>query len=455
MPADSVTVIGGGLAGSEAAFQLALRGVKVTLFEMRPAVASPAHHTGDLAELVCSNSFKADAGGRPSAASMLKGECAALGSLILACARATAVGAGTALAVDRQRFASLVTRTVSSHPDIHVVREEAVTVPDGHVIVTTGPLTSERFSEQLDSLVGPGRLAFFDAAAPIVDASTIDDEVRFAASRYDKGGGADYLNCPMDREGYDAFIEALVGAERVERREFETDDLFQACQPIEEVARAGRDAPRHGALKPVGLTDPRTGGRPWAVLQLRAEDRHSSALNLVGCQTNLTFPEQLRVFRLVPGLEAAEFLRFGVMHRNTFIDSPRLLRGDLALREHPRVRIAGQLAGTEGYLEAAATGLLAALGAYADLTGVPAPDLPSVTALGALVRYATDPLADPYQPMHVNFGLLPPLDPEVRERSARHAAFVERGATAVADFVRRRSDLGIEAAVRGAQAVSE
>jgi methylenetetrahydrofolate--tRNA-(uracil-5-)-methyltransferase len=441
---DRVTVIGGGLAGCEAAFQLAARGAPVDLFEMRPAVPSPAHHTGQLAELVCSNSFKAEIGGRPSATVMLKSEMDALGSLILSCARATAVPAGTALAVDRERFSAAVTAALEPFPRLRIVRQEVTRIPEGAVIVATGPLTSSGFEPALSALTGEERLAFFDAAAPVVDGSTIDRSVCFGASRHGKGGSDDYLNCPLEREEYNRFIDALVAAERVVPREFESSDLFQACQPIEETARAGREAARFGAMKPVGLIDPATGRRPWAVVQLRPENRDGGAYNLVGFQTNLAFAEQRRIFRTIPGLARAEFLRYGVMHRNTFVDAPRLLGPDLSLRAHPRVRVAGQLSGTEGYLEAAATGLLAALSVHAAGIGAKLPVLPPETALGALVTYATDPATSPYQPMHVNFGILPPLDPPVRHRLERHEAIVRRGGDAMRRFLAERTDLGID-----------
>jgi methylenetetrahydrofolate--tRNA-(uracil-5-)-methyltransferase len=424
-----VTVIGGGLAGSEAAFQLGVRGLAVRLIEMRPTAAAPAHHTDGLGELVCSNSFKSD--DPATAAGMLKRELAALGSVVLACARATAVPAGGALAVDRNAFSSLLTKTVASLPAVEIVRQEAASIPDGDVIVATGPLTSGSLEKALSALVGEQRLAFFDAAAPIVDATTVGPDVCFAASRYDKGGSADYLNCPMDRERYESFIDELLAARRVHAKEFESADLFQACQPVEEIARRGRDALRFGPLKPVGLTDPATGRRPWAVVQLRPENRERTAFNLVGFQTNLAFEEQRRVFRLIPGLENAEFLRYGVMHRNTFLDAPRLLTGDLALRSNPHVRIAGQLAGTEGYLEAAAGGLVAALGLVRTARSESHVVLPPETALGSLLAYATDPETSPYQPMHVNFGLLPPLPVPVRGKRERYAAYAERGDAAL------------------------
>jgi methylenetetrahydrofolate--tRNA-(uracil-5-)-methyltransferase len=442
---EQVTVIGGGIAGCEAAFQLAARGVPVRLLEMRPGTSSPAHHTGGLAELVCSNSLKStDAA---SAAGMLKAELATLGSVVLACAYATAVPAGAALAVDRAEFSAAIER-VLAHAGIRVEREEASALPEGPVIVATGPLTSPGLEGPLATLLGSERLAFFDAAAPIVDGATVDLSACFAASRYGKGDGADYLNCPLDRDEYEAFATELVAADRVVLRDFETPDLFQACQPAEEVARRGADALRFGAMKPVGLTDPRTGRRPWAVVQLRPEDRHGRAYNLVGMQTNLTFGEQRRVLRMVPGLHAAEFLRYGVMHRNTFVDAPRLLTRTLGVRGDERVRIAGQLSGTEGYLEAAAGGLVAALGLLSFARGADGPVLPAVTAFGALLAYATDPATESYQPMHVNLGILPPLDPPVRDKGERKTAYAARGLAAIEGFVAARSDLDFEKARR-------
>jgi len=430
---ERITVIGAGLAGTEAAWQLAEHGVPVTLCEMRPATMGPAHRTADAAELVCSNSFK---GTDPSSATgTLKRELDALGSLIMRLARATSVPAGAALAVDRERFARAATEHLTSHPLIELVRREVTTIPEGRVIVATGPLTSPPMEEALSSLLGPERLAFFDAAAPIVDATTIDLDIAFAASRYGKGGGADYLNCPMTESEYQAFREALVSARRVAAHEFEQADLFQACQPIEEVARTGIDALRYGALKPVGLTDPRTNERPWAVVQLRPENAARTAYNLVGFQTNLAFPEQRRVFRMIPGLQDAEFLRYGVMHRNTFVDAPTSLDATLALRCEPRIRLAGQITGTEGYLEAAGSGLLAALNTVAELRTLPHVVLPKTTALGSLVAYATDPLTTGYQPMHVNWGLVPPLDPPVRGKRNRYATYASRAEADLAELL--------------------
>lgn len=436
--AEGVSIIGGGLAGSEAAWQLAVRGIPVRLFEMRPGVMTPAHHSGDLAELVCSNSLKSE--DVTTAAGLLKFELDTLGSLVVQVARKTKVAAGSALAVNRDEFSRELTAMVSAHPLIAVVREQVTQLPEGYVIVATGPLTSEAFEPVLTKLVGEERLSFFDAAAPIVDAQSIDTSIVFPASRYDKGGGADYLNAPFNREEYDAFYDELVGAQKANTKEFSRRELFQACQPVEEVGRTGRDALRYGALKPVGLTDPRDGGRPWAVVQLRSENQARTAYNLVGFQTNLTFGEQERVFRLIPGLQNAEFLRFGVMHRNTFIDAPRLLDATLALQGEPRVRFAGQLTGTEGYAEAAASGLLAALNTWAAMNGAPPIVLPETTALGSLMAYATDPETRPYQPMHVNFGIIPPLDERVKGKRERYAAYSERARKALSQWIAARGD---------------
>lgn len=434
-----VTVVGGGLAGCECACQLADRGIPVTLHEMRPQTASPAHHTASLAELVCSNSFKST---RPdSAAGLLKEELSRMGSVLVSCARTAAVPAGGALAVDRARFSRLVEEQVAARPSIEVVRGEVRDVPEGPCVIAAGPLCSPALSERLLALVGGDALSFFDAAAPIVDASTLDMDVLFTQSRYGEAGGGDYLNAPLDRDEYEAFIDALVGAERVVLRDFERRDLFQACQPAEEVARTGRDAIRFGAMKPVGLTDPRTGRRPWAAVQLRAENAERSAYNLVGFQTNLTFAEQRRVFRMIPGLENAEFFRYGVMHRNTFVDSPRVLDATFRV-PGTRVRLAGQITGTEGYTEAIASGLLAALNTFADLAGADPVALPRTGALGSLVAYATDPATEGYQPMHANFGLVPPLsDGRRRSKRDRYAAYAERALADLDAYLAARPDL--------------
>ena len=434
-----VTVVGGGLAGCECACQLADRGIPVTLHEMRPQTASPAHHTASLAELVCSNSFKST---RPdSAAGLLKEELSRMGSVLVSCARTAAVPAGGALAVDRARFSRLVEEQVAARPSIEVVRGEVRDVPEGPCVIAAGPLCSPALSERLLALVGGDALSFFDAAAPIVDASTLDMDVLFTQSRYGEAGGGDYLNAPLDRDEYEAFIDALVGAERVVLRDFERRDLFQACQPAEEVARTGRDAIRFGAMKPVGLTDPRTGRRPWAAVQLRAENAERSAYNLVGFQTNLTFAEQRRVFRMIPGLENAEFFRYGVMHRNTFVDSPRVLDATFRV-PGTRLRLAGQITGTEGYTEAIASGLLAALNTVADLAGADPVALPRTGALGSLVAYATDPATEGYQPMHANFGLVPPLsDGRRRSKRDRYAAYAERALADLDAYLATRPDL--------------
>ena len=431
-----IMIIGGGLAGCEAAWTLVQRGIPVILHEMRPGAMSPAHHTGQLAELVCSNSFKSQ---DPStAAGLLKHELRRLGSIVLHTAEHTAVPAGAALAVDRDLFSGAITAALASHPLVEIVREEVAIIPtDRAVIVAAGPLPSERLLEALVQLTGGDHLSFFDAAAPIVEAAALDRRHIFAASRWGKGEGSDYLNIPLTREQYEEFVARLVAAERVEMRDFEQRELFQACQPVEEIARRGVDALRYGALKPIGLTDPITGTRPWAVVQLRQENAAQSAYNLVGFQTNLTFAEQRRVFGSLPGLSEDAFVRFGVMHRNAFIDAPRMLTPTLALRDAPLVRIAGQLSGSEGYLEAAATGLIAALDVVAQLRGESLTPPPTTTALGSLLAYMTDPGTRPYQPMHVNFGIIPPLAERVRGKRERYAAYSQR---AVEDLERFLTD---------------
>lgn len=435
-----MNIIGAGLAGSEAALQLAQRGVHVRLFEMRPETETDVHRGGDCAELVCSNSLKST---KPeSAAGILKAELAALGSQLIAAAGRCRVDAGGALAVDRDEFSADVTSMVKENPYIEY-RVMCVSNPldaclgaADATILATGPLTSDALAQWLVDKTGSDNLAFFDAAAPVVMADSLDMDVLFRQSRYEQDAPGDYLNAPFDKESYDAFIAQLVAADRVIKRDFETKDLFQACQPIEEIARKGADAPRFGTCKPVGLTDPATGHRPWAAVQLRAENAQGTAYNLVGFQTNLTFGEQKRVFRMIPGLQNAEFARYGVMHRNTFIQAPRLLDRDLRLRgvDAP-VYVAGQLSGTEGYCEAIASGLMCALFVYAQLQGMQAPLLPVETAFGALLDYATDPATQDYQPMHVNFGILKPLDQHIRNKGVRYAAYAERGSRAMEGYV--------------------
>ena len=435
-----MNIIGAGLAGSEAALQLAQRGVHVRLFEMRPETETDVHRGGDCAELVCSNSLKST---KPeSAAGMLKAELAALGSQLIAAAGRSRVDAGGALAVDRDEFSADVTSMVKENPYIEYrvmcvsdPLDASLGVADA-TILATGPLTSDALAQWLVDKTGSDNLAFFDAAAPVVMADSLDMDVLFRQSRYEQDAPGDYLNAPFDKESYDAFIAELVAADRVIKRDFETKDLFQACQPIEEIARKGADAPRFGTCKPVGLTDPATGRRPWAAVQLRAENAQGTAYNLVGFQTNLTFGEQKRVFRMIPGLQNAEFARYGVMHRNTFIQAPSLLDRDLRLRgiDAP-VYVAGQLSGTEGYCEAIASGLMCALFVYAQLQGMQAPLLPVETVFGALLDYATDSATQDYQPMHVNFGILKPLDQHIRNKGMRYAAYAERGSRAMEGYV--------------------
>lgn len=436
-----VTVIGGGLAGSECALTLADHGIAVRLIEMRPVATTEAHQTDHLAELVCSNSLKSTR--HDSAAGLLKEELDALGCHLLKYAREASVPAGGALAVDRDIFSAEVERQIAARPTIEVERKEVLEIPEqGTVVIAAGPLCSEGLAQCVERLVGSTRLAFYDAAAPIVDTASLNMDILFAQSRYDKGEGADYLNAPMDKEQYETFVTELVGAQRVILRDFERRDLFQACQPVEEVARTGKDALRFGALKPVGITDPKTGHRPWAVVQLRAEDRECRAYNLVGFQTNLTFPEQRRVFGLIPGLEQAQYFRYGVMHRNTFIDAPHALDASLALKKDRRVRFAGQITGTEGYVEAMATGHLCALGIIANMAGQEFESLPSDTALGSLIAYATDPNTMDYQPMHVNFGLVPSLDVKGKiGKRERYGLYADRALASLNDWINRNTHL--------------
>lgn len=434
-----VTVVGGGLAGCECACQLADRGIRVKLYEMRPLTTSPAHHTDRLAELVCSNSLKSLR--IDSAAGLLKEELVRMGSVLLGCARRASVPAGGALAVDRERFSVFVEDEIARRSAIDVIREEVQELPSGPCVIAAGPLCSPALSQSVLDRVGGSALSFFDAAAPIVDASTIDRSIVFSQSRYEDPGSGDYLNAPFTKDEYEAFITELVGAERVVLKDFERKDLFQACQPAEEVARTGLDAIRFGAMKPVGLIDPRTGKRPWAAVQLRSENAHRTAYNLVGFQTNLTFSEQKRVFRMIPGLEHAEFFRFGVMHRNTFVDSPHVLDRTFKIPGSD-VRLAGQITGTEGYTEAIASGLFAAINTYADLTDRDALALPVTCAFGSLVAYATDPATENYQPMHVNFGVVPPLgDGKRRSKRDRYAAYSERALSDLDAYIAQRPEL--------------
>ena len=442
----SVEIIGGGLAGSEAALQLAHRGIAVRLFEMRPILTTSVHHTDRLAELVCSNSLKSM---KPeSAAGMLKNELKQLGSYLYTIAQDCSVPAGGALAVDRIAFSEAVTDAIISHPLITVCREEkkSLSCNADALVVATGPLTSDTFSQALSAETGEDYLSFYDAAAPIVMADSLDHQFLFRQSRYEEGGIGDYLNAPFNREEYDAFIEELINAERVVLKDFETKELFQACQPIEEIARRGKDAPRFGSLKPVGLTDPRTGKRPWAALQLRTENKQATYFNLVGFQTNLTFKEQQRVFRMIPGLEKAEFVRYGVMHRNTFVDAPHTLDSSLLLRKGSLpfpVYLAGQISGTEGYCEAIMSGLHAALSVFSHLYGVNLPPMPPETAFGSLLRYATGNERGNYQPMHVNFGIIEPLVVPIKNKQERYAAYAARGSESLQEYYECLLDVGV------------
>ena len=434
-----VCVVGAGLAGCEAALQLGMRGVPVKLIEMRPKCGTAVHRSGDVAELVCSNSFKST--NPDSAAGALKYELGAMGSQLIEAAYETAIPAGGALAVDRELFSQAVKARIDACPLISYEVGEVTSIPDGWAILATGPLTADALASEIASELGSESLAFYDAAAPIVEADSIDMDIVFRQSRYDKGDTADYLNAPFDKEGYEAFIHELVQADRVIDKAFKRSELFAACQPAEEVARTGLDALRHGALKPVGLTDPRTGKRPWAAVQLRAENKACSAYNLVGFQTNLRFGEQQRVFRMIPGLEHAEFSRYGVMHRNTFVDTPHVLTSTLALPKHPKVHLAGQLTGTEGYMEAVASGLFVALALYAELAQLDEPKLPKHSLFGSLLAYATDAETKDYQPMHVNYGILEPIEPKIKNKGQRQAANAERARKAIDAFVSERKDL--------------
>lgn len=419
-----VLVVGGGLAGVEAAWALANRGFKITLAEMKPLKKSPAHKSENLAELVCSNSLKAERLG--SAAGLLKAEMELLGSICVECAKKTKVPAGGALAVDRDEFSRFITEKILSHPNITVESREVTKVPDGNVIIAAGPLASDPLAEDIKNLCG-GNLSFFDAAAPIVTAESIDMESAFTQSRYDRGGEDDYINCPMNKEEYEAFYEALVSAESAELHSFDKKKgVYEGCMPIEIMASRGADTMRFGPLKPVGLRDPRTGHRPWAVLQLRKENADGSMYNLVGFQTNLKFPEQKRVFSMIPALKNAEFVRYGVMHRNTFIDSPRLLNSDFSFRGRENLFFAGQMTGVEGYMESAAAGIMAGLNMALRLKGKETVTFPDFSMIGALSRYISDPTVKDFQPMGANFGVLPPLPEKIKDKKLRYETLSQR-----------------------------
>ena len=432
-----VDVVGGGLAGSEAAWQLAERGHSVVLHEMRPVKQTPAHHTDRFAELVCSNTFKSTE--TSNAHGLLKAEMRILGSMILECADEARVQAGSALAVDRDVFSTAVTRRITSHPNIEIRRDEVTTI-EGPAVIATGPLTSDALAEFMRARLGTNALAFYDAIAPIVSRDSIDESIAFTASRYDRETmeGADeagaYLNCPMTREEYEAFIAALTTADQFHGHEFDEVPYFEGCMPVEVAAKRGPDTLRFGPLKPVGLTDPRTGRRPWAVVQLRREDRNGNMWNVVGFQTRLRIPEQQRVLRMIPGLADAEFLRYGSIHRNSYLNSPGALSPHLSARDDDTLLFAGQITGVEGYTESSATGLIAGINLSRMLTGQ-SPELPPpVTMIGALYRYLRE--ADPkhFQPMNANFGLLDDLPEPIRDKKKKREKFAERSLAEIAEW---------------------
>lgn len=427
-----VTVIGAGLAGCEAAWQLARRGIPVALHEMKPEKMTPAHHSNAFAELVCSNSLRSNE--LSNASGLLKEELRRLGGLIVACADETQVEAGGALAVDREAFARAVTEKIRSHPLITVIPGEVTALPEeGEVIVATGPLTSDALFEAVHARVGGDFLHFFDAAAPIVTFESVDMEHAYFASRYDKGT-PDYINCPFTREEYEAFCAALTTAEEADVHGFEDKLVFEGCMPIEVNARRGPDTLRFGILKPIGLPDPKTGRDPYAVLQLRRDNAQGTLYNLVGCQTHLKWGEQKRIFSMIPALQHAEFVRYGVMHRNTFLDSPRLLDHNFALRAEPRIRFAGQMTGVEGYMESNASGFLAGLATACALLGRPTPDFPSTTAIGALGRYISNETVTKFQPMNVNFGIIDPLGYKIRGKREKNTKISERALAVIEDI---------------------
>ena len=419
-----VTVIGAGLAGSECAWQLAQRGVRVTLWEMKPQKMTPAHSTPYFAELCCSNSLRSDQ--LENAVGLLKEELRRLGSLILTCADATRVEAGGALAVDRHGFARMVTEKVRSHPNITVREGEVTDIPEGEVVIASGPLTSNALAERLQKLLGEDSdLHFYDAAAPLVSAESVDMDKAWFGSRYDKGG-SDYVNCPMNEEEYNAFWQALTTAQEAEVHGFEDSQVFEGCMPVEVMARRGHDTLLYGPLKSRGLDDPRTGRWPYAVVQLRRDNADGTVYNLVGFQTHLKFPEQKRVFSMIPALHDAEFLRYGVMHRNTFLNSPRLLDRYYRLKAEPRVSFAGQMTGVEGYVESAASGFLVGVETARRLRGMAPVDFPRETAIGALGLYVSNQSITQFQPMNINFGIIPPLDHRVKGKRNKNAELSAR-----------------------------
>ncbi len=429
----TVKVIGAGLAGSEAAWQLAQRGIDVQLYEMKPHKMTPAHHTPYYAELVCSNSLRGDR--LENAVGLLKEELRRCGSLILRCAEATRVEAGGCLAVDREGFAKLVTEKIRSHPHISVIEEEVTAIPEGPVIIASGPLTSDALSQAIADYFGEtGYLHFFDAAAPLVTAESIDMNLAWWQSRYDRGT-PDYINCAMNKEQYEAFIQELTTAQEAEVHGFEDKNVFEGCMPVEVMARRGFDTLRYGPLKPVGLTDPATGKEPYAVVQLRQDNAEKTVFNLVGFQTHLKFGEQKRVFSMIPALANAEFVRYGVMHRNTFLQSPKLLDRYYSDRRNPMVAFAGQMTGVEGYVESTASGFLAAVAMAARLQGKEAPDFPKTTAIGALGMYISDSTVENFQPMNINFSIISPLEKRIRKKAEKNLAIANRSLAVIDEMV--------------------
>ena len=428
-----VKVIGAGLAGCEAAWQLANRGISVALYEMKPEKMSPAHHSEDFAELVCSNSLRGDR--LENAVGLLKEELRRCGSLIMACAEATRVEAGGCLAVDRGGFSRMVTEKIRSHPNITVTAQEVTRVPEGPVIIATGPLTSDALSDAIGKYFGEtGYLHFFDAAAPLITADSIDMRSGWWQSRYDRGT-PDYINCALDREQYEAFVRELSSAQEAEVHGFEDQNVFEGCMPVEVMARRGLDTLRYGPMKPVGLTDPKTGKEPYAVVQLRQDNAAKSVFNLVGFQTHLKFGEQKRVFSMIPALRNAEFVRYGVMHRNTFLQSPRLLDRFYADRRNPLVAFAGQMTGVEGYVESTASGYLAAVAMAAKVQGREAPEFPRTTAIGALGLYISDEKIERFQPMNINFSIIDPLNQRIRKKSEKNLAIANRSLEVIDSLV--------------------
>lgn len=415
-----VTVVGAGLAGCEAAWYLAHQGIEVTLVEMKPLRYSPAHHSEGFAELVCSNSLKAER--IASAGGLLKAEMRRFGSLLVECAYRCRVPAGGALAVDRDAFSALVTQEITNCPNITIEHREVAEIPAGEVILAVGPLASDAISAQIQRLCGQ-ELSFYDAAAPIVTAESLDMSRAFTQSRYDRGDADDYINCPMNREEYEVFYEELVHARTAQLHDF---DVYEGCMPIEVMAKRGADTMRFGPLKPVGLRDPATGKRPWAVLQLRKENTAGTLYNLVGFQTNLAFPEQKRVFGLIPALKNAQFMRYGVMHRNTFLNAPQVLDADFTLRRDPRIAFAGQITGVEGYMESACSGILAAYHMARRIRGLSPVRFPNTTMCGALSEYISASPAKNFQPMGANFGIIEPLEYQIRDKQQRYTALAER-----------------------------